>query len=161
MGPDGFLVTEGDSYSIEAFDANGRPSRIIRLAREPRPVTDEVKAVYEAELREELLGSGDRLEGGSPEEAIRRALSVPYPPHLPTFEWLHVDPEGNIWAGQRRYGAGDDMDEFFVFAGDGRSLGIVEVPAKLSVLQIGTDFILARFSDDLDVQYVHLYRIGK
>ena len=161
VGPDGYLVTEGDSYSIEAYDANGRLARIIRLAREPRPVTDEVKAVYEAELREELLGSGDRLEGGSPEEAIRRALSVPYPPHLPTFEWLHVDPEGNIWAGQRRYGAGDDMNDFFVFAGDGRHLGIVEVPAKLSVLQIGTDFILAHFSDDLDVQYIHMYRIGK
>ena len=161
VGPDGFLVTEGDSYSIEAFDANGRPSRIIRLAREPRPVTDEVKAVYEAELREEILGSGDPLEGGSPDEEIRRALSVPYPPHLPTFEWLHVDPEGNVWAGQRRYGAGDDMNEFFVFAGDGRYLGIVEVPAKLSVLQIGADFVLARLSDDLGVQYVHTYRIEK
>ena len=155
VGPGGFLVTEGDSYSIEAYDASGRLARIIRLAREPRPVTDEVKAVYEAELREELLGFGD------PEEAIRGALSAPYPPHLPTFEWLHVDPDGNIWAGQRRYGEGDDMNEFFVFAGDGRYLGSVEVPANLSVLQIGADFILAQLSDDLGVQYVHMYGIGK
>ena len=74
---------------------------------------------------------------------------------------LHVDPEGNIWAGERRYGAGRDLTDFFVFAKDGRYLGIVEVPAKLSVLQVGSDFILAQFIDDLDVQYVHLYRIGK
>ena len=53
------------------------------------------------------------------------------------------------------------MTDFFVFAKDGRYLGTVEVPAKLSVLQIGSDFILAQSSDDLDVQYVHLYRIGK
>ena len=53
------------------------------------------------------------------------------------------------------------MADFFVFAKDGRYLGIVEVPATLSVLQVGTDFILAQFSDDVDVQYVHLYRIGK
>ena len=155
VGRGGYLVADGDSYSIEAYDASGRLSRIIRLGREPRPVTDEVKVVYEAELREELLESGD------PEEAIRGALSVPYPPNLPTFEWLHVDPEGNIWAGQRRYGAGGDMHEFFVFAGDGRYLGIVEVPAKLSVLQVGADFILAQFSDDLGVQYVHMYGIQK
>lgn len=94
-------------------------------------------------------------------EVIERVLSAPYPPHLPSFEWLHVDPGGNIWAGQRRYGAGSDMDESFVFAKDGRYLGVVEVPAKLSVLQIGSDFILAQFSDDLDAQYVHLHRIGK
>ena len=161
MGPEGYFVTEGDSYSIRAYDANGRLRRIIRLAREPRPVTDEARAANENEIRDRILGFGDRLEGGSPDEVIERALSAPYPPHLPTFEWLHVDPEGNIWAGQRRYGAGDDMNEFFVFAGDGRYLGIVEVPAKLSVLQVGADFILGQFSDDLDVEYVHLYRIGK
>jgi len=161
MGPEGFFVTEGDSYSIGAYGASGQPIGIIRLAREPRPITEEVRAVNENEIRDRILGFGDRLEGGSPEELIERALSAPYPPHLPTFESLHVDPEGNIWAGQRRYGAGDDMTDFFVFAGDGRYLGIVEVPARLSVLQVGTDFILAQSSDDLDVQYVLLYRIGK
>ena len=160
-GPKGFFVTEGDSYSISAYDASGQLRRIIRLAREPRPITEEARGANENEIRNRILGFGNRLEGGSPEEVIERVLSAPYPTHLPTFEWLHVDPEGNVWAGRRRYGARDDMDEFFVFAEDGRYLGIVEVPAKLSVLQIGTDFILAQSSDDLDVQYVHLYRIGK
>jgi len=56
---------------------------------------------------------------------------------------------------------GRDLTDFFVFAKDGRYLGIVEVPAKLSVLQVGSDFILAQFSDDLDVHYVHRYRIRK
>ncbi len=161
MGPEGFFVTEGDSYSIGAYGASGQPIGIIRLARETRAVTDEVRASNENEIRDRILGFGDRLEGGSPDEVIERVLSAPYPPHLPTFESLHVDPEGNIWAGQRRYGTGDDMNDLFVFAKDGRYLGIVEVPAKLSVLQVGTDFILAQSSDDLDVQSVHLYRIGK
>lgn len=161
MGPEGFFVTEGDSYSIGRYDVSGRPIGIIRLAREPRPITDEVRAANENEIRDRILGFGDRVEGGSPEELIQRALSASYPPHLPTFESLYVDPEGNIWAGQRRYGPSDNMTDFFVFAKDGRYLGIVEMPAKLSVLQIGSDFILAQLSDDLDVHYVHLYRIGK
>ncbi len=161
VGDQGYLATEGDSYSIEAYDANGRLARIIRLAGDPRPITDDVMAAHHAELREEVMGAGDRLEGGSPAEVIRRALSVPYPRHLPTFEWLHVDPEGNIWAGQRRYDGDSDMNEAFVFAGDGRYLGIVEVPKDLSVLQVGTDFILAHSTDDLGVHYVHLHRIEK
>ena len=163
VGPDGYFATEGDSYSIGAYDESGRLRRIIRLAREPRPITEAVKAVYEDELREAIVAAaaGDQLEGGSPDEAIERRLSIPYPPHLPTFESLHVDPDGNIWAGQERYGADDDTDEFFVFAADGRYLGIVEVPANLWVFQIGSDFILAQFRDELDVVYVHLYRIEK
>lgn len=161
MGAEGYFATEGDSYSIGAYDEGGRLRRIIRLAREPRPITGEIRAANEDEIRERIQGYGNRLEGGSPEQVIEQMLSVPYPPHLPTFESLHVDPEGNIWAGQRRYGADDEADEFFVFAADGRHLGIVAVPANLSVLQVGADFILAHSRDDLGVHYVHLYRIEK
>lgn len=161
VGDGRYLVTEGDSYSIEVYDANGRLARIIRLAREPRPVSDEVRAVNEQEIRDRFREAGDRVEGGSATEMIQRALSTPYPPHLPTFEWLHVDPQGNIWAGQQSYDESSGMNEFFVFAADGNHLGAVDVPAELSVLQIGTDFVLAHVTDDLGVHYVHLYRIEK
>jgi hypothetical protein len=102
-------------------------------------------------------------------------LAGPYPSHLPTFFQLLVDPEGNLWAGQRRYGTGadgrdtdgrdnapaSDMNEFFVFRADGRHLGVVELAADLRVFQIGADFILGTITDDLGVSYVHLYRIEK
>ena len=93
VGPDGYFVTEGDAYSINAYDASGRLRRIIRLAREPRPVTDEVRAAHEARLREETSPED--------EEWLRRRLAVPYTTHLPTFKWLHADSEGNVWAGQQ------------------------------------------------------------
>ena len=164
--PGGYLVTEGEAYSIHAHDASGRPRRIIRLAREPRPVTDGVRAAHEDQLRERFSRPGGRVEGGSRDEALRRALSAPYPSHLPTFQGLHVDPEGTVWALQRPYRTADGgeetaMNEFFVFHADGRHLGVVELPAKLRVLQIGTDFILAAVSDDLGVNFVHLHRIEK
>ena len=157
VGPDGYFVTEGDAYSINAYDASGRLRRIIRLDREPRPVTDEVRAAHEARLREETPPEN--------EERLRRRLSVPYPAHLPAFEWLHADSEGNIWARQQSYG-GDgrpdlDTHEFFIFGADGRHLGLIELPAGLEVYQIGTDFILGKVRDALDVDYVHLYRIEK
>ena len=157
VGPDGYFVTEGDSYSIDSYDAGGRLRRIIRLAREPRPITDDVRAAHETRLRERT----------SPDdEWFQMELAKPYPAHLPAFERLHADSEGNIWARQRRYGADDgtagaEMHEFFIFAPDGRHLGVIEPPANLEVYRIGADFILGKVRDELDVDYVHLYRIEK
>lgn len=170
-GPDGFFATAGDAYSMNAYDHSGSLKRIIRLAREPRPVTDEVKVAHEAELRELIMSPGAPIEGGSPEEVLERMLAGPYPSHLPTFFQLLLDPEGNIWAGQRRYGTGPDgrgnddpapnIHEFFVFGADGRNLGVIELAADLQVFQIGTDFVLGTLRDDLGVGYVHVYRIEK
>ena len=158
VGPDGYFVTEGDSYSIDAYDASGRLRRIIRLARGPRPVTDAIKAAHEARLREQTSPED--------EEWLRWQLSVPYPSHLPTFERLRADSEGNVWARQEKYGAAagvadPDRSEFFIFGADGRHLGVVELPANLEVYQIGADFLLAKMRDDLVVDYAHLYRIEK
>ena len=159
--PGGYLAAEGDSYSIKAYDESGRLARIIRLGRKPRPVTEAARAANEEEIRDRFRGYGDRVEGGSPEEVLSGLLSAPYPSHLPTFEWLHVDPEGNTWAGQKRYGEDGDMNEFFVFGADGRHLGVVAVPAHLTVLQVGADFILAHVADDLGVHQIRLHRIEK
>ena len=165
-GLDGYFATEGDAYSINEYDATGRLRRIIRLAREPRPVTDEVRTRQEEELREWILAPGTPIEGGSPEEVLEGMLADPYPSHLPTFFQLHVDPEGNIWAYQHPYGYDEDgepleMLEYFVFGPDGRHLGVVELPGDLEVLQVGADFILARVRDELGVNYVRVYSIEK
>ena len=157
VGPDGYFATEGDAYSIEAYDSDGSLRRIIRLARGPSPVTDEVKADHEARLRAQT----------SPEyeEWLRRQLTVPYPSHLPAFDRLHADPEGNVWARQQRFGAegigGATTHEFFVFGADGRFLGMIELSGSLEVYQIGKDFLLGKVSDELGVDRVHLYRIEK
>jgi len=160
-GPDGYFATEGDSYSVDEYDNDGRLRRLIRLAREPRPVTGEVQAAHEVGMRELIMAPGAPIEGGSPEEVLEMMLAGPYPSHLPTFSRLHMDPEGNLWAGHDSYGTDDDRNEYFVFSPDGRHLGMVELPAGLWVYQIGTDFVLGRVTGDLDVNYVHLYAIAK
>ncbi len=165
-GPDGYFTTESDAYSVNEYDTGGRLRTIIRLAREPRPVTDEVKAAHEARLRERILGPDARIEGGTPQQELQRMLEQPYPSHLPTFYKLLVDPDGNLWAVQRNYGVRDDggspeMNEYFVFGPDGRHLGVVEVPASLQVFQIGRDFMIGLVTDELGVHYVHRYEIMK
>ena len=160
-GPDGYFATDGVAYSIDQYDVSGGLRRIIRLAREPQPVTDKIKADFEARTRELIMAPGAPIEGGSPEEVLEMMLAGPYPSHLPAFFRLFVDAEGNLWAHRYPHDMNADMHEYSVFASDGRHLGVVELPASLWVYQIGADFVLGRATGDLDVNYVHLYRIEK
>ena len=128
--------------------------------------TDEVRAAHEVWLRKSIMAPTMTVGGGSREQVLRWVLDLPYPATLPTFHKLLVDPDGNIWAAQRRYAADDEKWEFgmldyFVFGPDGRHLGVIELPADLVVHQIGTDYILGVARDELGVQFVRVYEIVK
>ncbi len=44
-----------------------------------------------------------------------------------------------------------------VFDREGRVLGLVETPGGLTIFEIGEDYILAKVTDDLGVEYVRLW----
>jgi len=48
-----------------------------------------------------------------------------------------------------------------VFDPDGRFLGSVTLPARFTSYQIGSDFILGRWEDELEVEYVEVYDLLK
>ncbi len=48
-----------------------------------------------------------------------------------------------------------------VFSTEGRLLGTLETPEHLQVRQIGVDFILGIWTDELDVSYVRVYTLER
>lgn len=85
---------------------------------------------------------------------------MPKPQFLPWFAGLEVDPGGNLWV--RRYSTGaDPMNVWTVFDRAGRLLGDVQLPSKLFVFEIGDDYVLGAWKDDLDVESVRAYRIRR
>ena len=48
-----------------------------------------------------------------------------------------------------------------VFDARGRFLGDVTMPAGFTPFEIGADYVLGRWMDDLDVEYVHVYALDK
>jgi hypothetical protein len=48
-----------------------------------------------------------------------------------------------------------------VYGSDGRMRGALELPADFTVSEIGADYVLGIWRDELDVQHVRLYRIVK
>ena len=48
-----------------------------------------------------------------------------------------------------------------VIDAEGRWLGMVEMPPRVRVVQIGGDFVLGRHHDELNVERIHLYSLTK
>jgi hypothetical protein len=71
-----------------------------------------------------------------------------------------ADPDGNLWV-LAYTRPGDERRSWTVFAPEGRALGTVETPPGLRIMEIGADYVLGVWRDDLDVEHVRMYRLDR
>jgi hypothetical protein len=149
-----FYFGPADSYELQVYGMTGQLQQIIRLPQVRRQVTEEDISGFR---REQLERAG--REGTRP--AMERMLSqMPYPEIMPPYSRLLVDVEGNIWVAD--YLANHEAEQTWrVFSPEGFYFGTVSVPSRMEVLQIGSDFVLGRSSDDLDVEYIQFHSLTK
>ncbi len=104
-----------------------------------------------------------RFEGQSPAErqAYERRYDGNEPPStFPAFAELIADRSGHLWV--RNYPIPTEEPRWFsVFDPDGRWVTDVDVPDGLSILDIGLDYVLALFTNELDVEHVGLYALHR
>ena len=55
----------------------------------------------------------------------------------------------------------DAASTWTVFDPAGRMLGELSTPPRFQVIQIGDDYVLGVWKDDLDVEHVRLYALAK
>lgn len=150
----GFYYGNSDAYEIGQYGMDGSPRRLIR---KPQPNL----AVTQADID---LYVEERLEGATSEswrQRLEKMLSdMPYHETMPAISDLEVDAAGNLWVGEYRR-PGDDEPRWSVFDGEGRLLGEVRMPPRFSVFEIGPDYVLGRWTDELDVEHVQLYELIK
>ncbi len=159
-------VIDTDAYSVRVLSpVDGAIERIVRRDVAPREATD---AVFE----EHLAGILDMVSGAPPEEidrVQRMWRDFHRAPVLPVLRSIHVDTTGHLWL-QPYYVAGADPPPFEIHAPDGSWLGSVSVPPGLQrafvqyqapYMEIGADYVLGVWTDELDVQYVRMYRINR
>ncbi len=92
--------------------------------------------------------------------AERRLADMPFPETMPAYDDFLVDSEGNLWVDEyRRPGA--EQPRWKVFDPNGELLGVVETPRRFNVYEIGADFVLGRWADELDIEHVQLYELIK
>jgi len=148
-----WFVANNDSYVIDELDGAGRLVRSIRRDVAPVEATGEM-------VDREISARLDNMDAGAREMLAELYAEMPKPSVLPAYGGLEVDPDGDLWV--RHYSsAADPVYKWTVFDSAGRMLGDVEFPAGLTVYEIGDDYVLGRWRDEMDVDFVWLHSLTR
>jgi len=153
-GTSGVWIGDTDRFEVFRYGTDGRLEEIARRSYDPVVVDD---ALIQRALDEELESADDDNDRRA---ARRRWEKTPVPETLPAFESLLVDRDGNLWA-QAFEVPGEPQRTWSVFTPDGQWLGEVAVPDRFSPLEIGDDYVLGRFGDELDVEHIQVWELVK
>jgi len=150
-----FYAADNETYEIRVYSETGRLLEIIRKEGAQRTLTDaDIRAFEDSVLR---------VSNGTD----RRQLTVfldqlpPHPETYPAFAAeLLVDTDLDLWV---RESAPLRTQEsvWSVFSREGALIGIVELPVRVRLLDVGNNYVLVLRRDDLDVEYVELYRLRR
>jgi len=152
-GVSGIWIGDTDRFEIRRYSLDGQLQTLVRRSLDPIVVDD---ALVERAMAEELEGADDDQR----RQIRRRWESSPLPPTLPAFETLQVDRTGNLWVSLYPL-PGAHERTWSVFDADGAWLGDVTFPDRFRPLEIGDDYVLGRFSDELDVEHVQIWELVK
>lgn len=150
------LLAQSDAARIEVLSAHsGRLLRTIDFGLRPRAVTDRDKEDFASRRR-----TGARRNGG--DIAVRGAEAylklMTYPDRMPYFDALRRSFDGVVRL--RRYVTPLDSSAHWLnITPAGRLLSVIDVSAKIRVLDFDGDRVLVVERDADDLEYVALYRL--
>jgi hypothetical protein len=156
----GFSAT----YELRHITPTG-VDRIIRRSPQREAVSREVRDRW----REWRRSAFDESVPGFVWETLERE---PIADSLPVFEQVQVSKDGYLWV-EEPYALSEETPETWsstippgrrpwaVFDPNGVWLGTVQMPAGIKIVEIGPDYVLGVWRDELDVSYVRFYRIRK
>ena len=148
---DHVYVAPNEAWEVRVMRPDGSVERLIRVAGEPAPVTPEELDRY---VEEQVAAAPAEHQAGQ----RRHYAEMPSPTHHPPHGRLLVDRHGRLWARDAER-SGADPALWSVFDAEGRRLARVETPPRLRVHEIGADYVLGVWHDELDVARVRLYRL--
>ena len=118
-------------------------------------LTDEHREIYRGFERVRLA---ENVESGALESAL---TDVVFPETIPPYIQLLVDSEDHLWVRHYKIRGTAGPELWSVFSPEGFLLGTLETPEQLQVRQIGRDFLLGIWTDELDVRYIRKYALER
>ncbi len=163
-------LIDTESHAVRIVSpADGSLMGIVQRDVQPIEATEEVFQSLLDGVVGHVFGNPDEAPSEQVDLLTRMWTDRPRAPYLPVLRSVHVDATGSLWV-TPHYLAGADPPPFEVFAADGVWLGRVSLPPGLDrgfiqygapELEIGTDYVLGVWTDELDVQYVRMYRLDR
>lgn len=148
-----YLAT-GDQYEIAVLDPTGKLVRSIRRPGERAPVS----SADVSRFKEEQLASARSDDARRSLETTLAEMS--YPEVMPAHGPLRVDDDGNLWV-QEYSPWRDEPSRWSVYSEEGRVLGRVTLPARFTVHQLGSDFVLGVRRDEYDIEQVVIFPLQR
>ena len=154
VASDRFYFSSGDTHQVEAYTPSGQLERIIRLDRELVPVTaaDVERLIEEATADAEDENQARQIREGFDE--------MPAADFMPAFADLKADALGYLWI-EEHNALGNAPSTYTILDPGGAVVGSLTLPRELTVLEIGADYLLGLYRDELEVEYVQLYRLTR
>jgi hypothetical protein len=147
-------IGTGEKFEIEVRTADGSTERVIRAAHRDLRVTQAHREAYLELLRRRANERRlDQLE--------RLIAETQFPATLPAYAQLLVDAADHLWVLDYPVPGAQGPGTWSVFDPDGRLLGEVQTPEGLLVHQIGRDFLVGVWTDELDVPFVRVYGLER
>lgn len=155
-------VVDTERFSVRSISLDdGSTARILRRDVPVSEVTSEDVDAYVEWMTAMSVAQGLYLPPGLREQ--------PRASTLPVLKSINLDADGNLWVEPHsRHGA--EVPPFEVYAADGTWLGTVALPPGLQLVNsvgiptgfdIGDDYILGVWQDELGVEYVRMYGLVK
>lgn len=158
-GRTSFWYHDGRAFELREFAPNGALKTIVRLTRKLEPVTPREIDAFRANLIASAKAEKE-FEPGSRARSVEQATLIgkwlSFPPSHPAFTGLLVASNGEVWA--REYGDSTKAQRWNIFTPTGALVATIEIPVGVEPLEIGRDYLLAKFRDDDDVESVRVYR---
>lgn len=149
-------VAGGAVAEVRSWDASGELRRVVRWRGVSRPVTSDMIERYRDEVLIPSLG-----EAASP--AVNRFLAeAPLRDALPMLgsAKMRAAPSGELWV-QLYHAPWESSAEWLVISDDGRLVARIDIPTRLRVLEVSGHSILGVWRDELDVEQLRWYRVGR
>jgi hypothetical protein len=154
----GIVLGRGDLPELRWLTSDGELKQIVRW--EPTPVypTDRDVELFAIRIGEDLRRVNPGIGSTDLDNLIERQRAryrVDQDIAMPLYRDIYPDDVGRLWIEEFSVRASDDgAAPITVMSMDGQSLGVVDLPDDLRILDIRQGRILGVVRDDLDVQSV-------
>lgn len=150
---DTYWVGRGEEADVPRFGPNGTMSRRVRWTTGDRAVSPTEIENFRRE----------RLEGVQPErraEVESMWRDQPAMEVFPAYQRIFATRDSRLWVAEYQR-PGEAMSRWLIFDPDGRIIGRMETGRRFSPLDGSADWILARETDEFDVEHVRLFRLSE
>ena len=145
------VVGTNDFYEIRTYGANGTLRRLVRRSGDRRSPS-------QADLDAHVEGLLATL---SPEDRALQAASaarLPLVDAYPAYASVKADASGHLWVEEYRL-PDEERRRWSVYDFEG-CVREVDMPRDLEVFEIGSDYVLGRTQDELDVEQVQVWPLS-